>query len=109
MTGAADDDRSALLVRSGGNDGLAAEQADHANIGFVVTALKPQGLRLAVNAYRIDRRDGIAEIDPQYLLDNEALFRVGGTTGAEHDESALEISAGRSGRFDLPEFGADRD
>lgn len=92
VTGAADDDRSALLVRSGGNDGLAAEQADHANIGFVVTALKPQGLRLAVDAYRIGRRDGIAEIDPQYLLDNEALFPgLVERLAPSADESALGV------------------
>ncbi len=74
LTGAADDDRSALLVRSGGNAGLAAETSEHATLGGVLTALKPNGLRLAVDAYRIDRSEGIAEVDPQYLLDNEALF-----------------------------------
>ncbi|GAB1489276.1 TonB-dependent receptor [Opitutaceae bacterium] len=74
LTGAADDRLSALLVRSGGTANLAPEESDHANIGFVWTAVKPSGLRLAVDAYRIDRSAGITEIDPQYLLDNEALF-----------------------------------
>lgn len=74
LTGAPDDARSALLVRSGGNPALDAENADHVNVGLVLTTLRPKGLRISLDAYRIDRRDGIAEIDPQYLLDNEALF-----------------------------------
>lgn len=72
VTGADADRLSALLVRSGGNPALTAESADSALLTLEWTPARD--LVFSATAYRIEQRDAISVIDPQFILDNEARF-----------------------------------
>lgn len=66
-------DRAAsLLVKTGGNGSLDAERSDHIGIGLLFNPTS--SLSMDMEAFRIEQQDGISELDPQHILDNEHRF-----------------------------------
>jgi iron complex outermembrane receptor protein len=74
VTGAPEDESSAIQILSGGNPNLDAEDSENFSAGFVFTPPVVPGLTLSLDYFHIKIEDAIASLDPQFILDHEEDF-----------------------------------
>jgi iron complex outermembrane recepter protein len=74
VTGSPEDESSPLQVLTGGNPDLEPEDSENYSAGFVFTPPIVPGLLLSLDFFRVDVEHSIANLDPQFILDNEADF-----------------------------------
>lgn len=91
------------LVAIGANPDLVPETGESSVFGVEWTPRDIQGLRLSINAWRIDLENYIIRLAPQTIVDNEALFpglvvrgpSVGGSPGPILEATSTYVNYGR--------------